>query len=156
MIKPNQVEVRRTFPVHVYPYVKMYLKKTKMLRAEVFNCEEYTSFGKLVTLALTDKRSWKESIGSVDKLHLDRPTELIRIKLTTEQSRMSPQAHKLQRLAVDLDRMFKEDLMKWITAQGALGVSVRSACISFIEYYDLEKHGFNLDNAYKHWQRSKQ
>lgn len=152
--KQKSTTQHRVYTIHVFAHVKKFLKKNVPSKNGVFRSEEYSTFGKMVTLALRDTRPWKQATGKGDDFFRDRLTESIVIQLTEEQARMSPRLNKLQRINVDLDRMFKESLIGWIEAQSALGTPVHSACKLFLQHYQLDEKEYSLDSAYKHWQRS--
>jgi hypothetical protein len=153
------------YTIAVYPHVKKFMikrfphSKTKVngLDQPVFNTEEYNTLGKLVTLCLLDKRGWNGATFKQHDDYGDKLTETIIIKVSKNQERMTPRKYKFNRLNIDIDRLFKEAMITWITAQIQLGHPIRTACSSFLTFHDINPEGkeYNLDTAYQNWKRSK-
>lgn len=125
--------------------------KTYPHKGGVFHCEEYSSLGKITTLALLDRRAWKNSNDQTR----DRLTESITITLNTQQNNMLPRLHKLQRINLDIDKIFKEHLLVWIKAQEYQDTPVHAACKQFLEYFQIDEKEYSLEAAYKYWQNQK-
>ena len=145
--------LRNQFTIPVFPHVRKFMLKTYTHRGGIFKSEEYSPLGQLVTLALCDPRAWKAS----NDQERDRLNTTVTLMLNTDQCKMGPRLFKLQRINLDIDRMFKDHLVVWIKAQAELGRGAHPACRSFLEAYDLDPYGteYNLDSAYKYWQRLK-
>jgi hypothetical protein len=163
------------YTIQVFTHIKKYMLKKFPHQGNVFKTEEYTVLGKMVTLALTDNRAWKKksakkkageetgrtgrtlpSVAELDNFYRDRiKTDLV-LELTTQQQKLSPRLFKLMRLNVDMDRVFKDALLEWIEAQGALGQAAHPSCRSFLEYYDIDPDGkeYGQELAYRNWQRT--
>ncbi len=152
---PQPATTRRTFTIQVFPHVKKFMKKNFTHSRGVFRPDEYSNFGKLITLALKDKRGWKPRAYQ-DNYFRDRLSEKVTIEISTDQGRMAPRPYKLMRLNIDIDRMFKEHMIVWVNAQLAIGTAAHPACKSFLEFYNLDPDGdeYSLENAYKAWQRA--
>jgi hypothetical protein len=148
-------KLRQQHTIHVFPHVKKFMIKTFPHQNGIFKIEEWSTLGSLVTLCLIDNRSWKDRNFSDDyfKEHL---TEKIIVRLNKEQLERSPREYKLIRINSEINRLFKEHLVTWIRSQYKVGIPAHQACRSFLEYYKLDPDGteYNIDNAYKAWQRS--
>ncbi len=116
--------------------------------------EEYTTMGRFITLALRDTRSSFEYKDHNDQ-YRNRLTETITIILTDSQARYGPRTQKLMRINIDMDRVFKEALIIWISAQKQQGIPPYTSCKLFLEHYALDESEYSLEAAYKYWQRSK-
>src|SRR5690349_2629765 len=104
-------KARTKFKVHVFPHVKRFILK-EYGPAEPVKSEEYSVFGKMVTLALRDNRVGADH----NDQYRDRLTTSITIVLTHEQSKMGPRLGKLMRINIHMDLLFKEHLLAWISA----------------------------------------
>jgi len=142
---------RTRFTIHVFPHLKKFIAKT--YGAGVIRTEESTVLGRLVTATLREKRISKFS--AIDWPHHLKPSESLTIQLTVEQARLSPRLNKLDRINLDMDKVFKESLAGWILAQTEAGRMAYTACKSFLEFYGIDDNEYSLDAAYKYYQRSK-
>jgi hypothetical protein len=143
-----QPTTRKQFTIPVYPHVKKFMQK-KYGSASVIRTEEYSTLGKLVTLALLEKRHWKEY--SLQFKEKELPS--ITLQLTHEQCELGPRIHKLLRINIDMDAEFKAHLITWILAGQDLGVPPYRTCRSFLEHFKIDEKEYSLDAAYKYWQR---
>lgn len=157
-LKPTHMhEDRRRRPpqryqVPVFPHVKKFLKKYSPPTHGVIKVDEYSILGKFVSLALLNPRNTDEHISQFR----DRLTETITIEITTVQAdRMSPRLNKLLRLNIDIDRLFKEHLVAWITSHRATGIPPYNACKLFLDHYSIDENEYSLKSAYQYWQRLK-
>lgn len=150
---------RRDYTIHVFPHVKKFMKKSNIpYENRTFISEEYSTFGKLVTYCLRCRREKSKAAGSgygTNSQSRDRLTASITIRLTVDQSRMSVRLAVLQHLATELDDLFKEALLTWISAQEVLDVPALSACRHFLDYHGIDENEYSLDAAYKCWQRAR-
>lgn len=142
---------RNQFTIPVYPHVKKFILKKYRLREPVIT-EEYSSFGKSVTLALKDNRL---RIDYNDSQFRDRLKKSLKVVLTKEQMEFGPRLQKLIRINHAMDDAFKEHLITWVQAQFASGVPAYAACKMFLEFYRIDEKEYSLDAAYKLWQRAK-
>jgi hypothetical protein len=146
---------RNQFNIPVFPHVRKFMLRTYFNRNGIFIIEEKNPLGKLVTLALLDRRHWKAS----NDQERDRVTAKVLIVLNAEQCKMGAhKAKKLQRLNLDIDQQFKEYMILWIKAQEDLGCGAHPACRSFLQAYGIDpdsKEEYSIDSAYKFWQREK-
>ncbi len=140
------------YTIHVFRHVHKFMIKNYEHQRGIFKTEEYHTLGKIVSLALFDTRSWKNTNNDQ---YRDRQTVAINLHLTAQQCRLAPKQFKLQRINLDVDAIFKEHLLTWIRGQQSLGYSVRNSCLSFLEYYNIDSTEYSLENCYKHWQRDK-
>jgi hypothetical protein len=141
---------RKSFKIEIFPHLKKFIQKNYHHdTSQPIYVDEHSTFGKLITLALRDSRSWKE----FDSYHEERKMDTITIVLTLQQSYLSARQYRLRRLNIDLDKLFKENLVQWIRSQMALGSNASAACRSFLAFYDLSESEFSQENAYKVWQR---
>jgi hypothetical protein len=160
MTKPTQQppikKPHAHYTIHVSPQVRKFMLKNFAYYNGVFRTEEWSTLGSLVTLCLIDNRAWKDRHLTDDYLK-ENETQKIIVELTTAQMKMTPRIFKLPRINTEINRLFKEHMVTWIRSQYEIGVSAHQACRSFLEYYNLDPGGkeYNLDNAYKAWQRSK-
>lgn len=139
---------RNRFTIPVFPHVKKFILK-KYRADTVVKTEEYTTLGKLVTLALRDARQWTE----YNTIHRKQLSETIVLHLTVEQMKLGPKISKLLRLNVDMDREFKSHLVSWIHAGTAVGIAPFNSCKNYLIYYKIDEKEYSLDAAYKYWQR---
>ena len=151
---PADVRVpRNQFTIDVFPHVKKFILKTyrtATLAKGTVKVEEYTTLGKYVTLAL------REPAGpSHNDQYRDRLTASLTLVLTDKQSKLTPRLHKLMRLNIDLDRVFKEHLITWINAHRLSGIPPYTACRMFLEYYNIDEKEYPLDAAHRYYQRVK-
>lgn len=138
---------RKSFTVPVFPHIKKFILKKY---SEPVKTEEYTSLGKMVSLALRDNRMTAEHNGQ----QRDRMKDRISIILTKEQAELSPRIGKLIRINHHIDQLFKDHLALWVDALRLDGIAAHSACKLFLKYYDIEESEYSLDAAYKFIQRS--
>ncbi len=146
-----QNPTRKKFTLHVFPHVKRFLEK-KHHPSAIIKVEGHSTLGKFITMALRDARQSNQADYN-DNYYRERLTEKITIQLTTEQSRLSPRLHKLMRINIDMDRVFKDHLIEWIEAQKMQGTPAYTSCRMFLEFYQLDEKEYSLENAYKCWQR---
>lgn len=141
---------RNKFTIPVFPHVKKFIQKKYRSSSQVI-CEEYTTLGKLVTLALRDGRqtTQQNSKALLRKHH----SEEITLLLTSEQTRLSPRLGKLLRINVDMDREFKAHMITWIEAGKAMNVPPYTSCKMYLVHYMIDEKEYSLDAAYKYWQR---
>jgi hypothetical protein len=142
---------RTHFTIPVFPYVKKYILK-KDVTCEPVMINEFSIFGKCVTLALRDNRA---RITNLKWPAGDKLTESLTIVLTKEQAELSPRLNKLLRLNRDLDTMFKGELISWILALQTAGIPPHHACKMFLESYGISDLEYSHGNAYRYWQRYK-
>lgn len=143
---------RNQFTVPVFPHVKKFIirkYRAPSSGSETVKTEEYSTLGKLVTLALRDGRQWTE----YNTIHRKQLTDSITLHLTNEQLKLGPRISKLLRINVDVDREFKSHLVSWIQAGTAFGIAPFTTCKSFLAYYRIDEKEYSLDAAYKYWQR---
>ena len=138
---------RNRFTIHIYPHVKKFI--TKNSRANPLKVDEYSTLGRLITLALRDTRA---SFQYNDQ-YRNRLTDTITIILTDDQSKYGPTIGKLMRINIDMDRVFKEALIVWIRAQQQQGIPPYNSCKLFLQYYSIDESEYSLEAAYKYWQR---
>jgi len=143
---------RNRFTIHIYPHVKKFI--TRNNKANPFRVEEYSTLGRLITLALRDTRASFQYKDNNDQ-YRNRLTATITIILTDDQSKYGPTIGKLMRINIDMDRIFKEALIVWICAQQQQGIPPYNACKLFLQYYGIDESEYSLDAAYKYWQRYK-
>lgn len=141
---------RQRFSIPVFPHVKKFILKNYRT-PDVVKVEEYTLLGKVITLALQDKRVKSE----YNDTYRDRLTEEVTIVLTIDQARMSPRMNKLMRINIDVDRMFKDHLISWIYALRKAGIPPLPACRMFLSHYSINDDEYSIDAAYRFWQRNK-
>lgn len=146
---PQQPSPRTQFTVPMFPHVRKFIAKT--YGKGTIKSEEYTALGKAVTLALRDKRASHEH----NDQYRDRLTATITIVLTKEQAELSPKLHKLIRINIDIDRIFKDHLITWINAQKSVHIPPYASCKMFLEHYNIDESEYSLDAAYRFYQRSK-
>lgn len=140
------------YQVPVFPHVKKFLKKQYPMVHDVVKVDEYSILGKFVTLALLNPHGTDQHISQFR----DRLTESVTFEITTIQAqRMSPRLHKLLRLNIDCDRLFKEHLVAWITSHRATGIPPYNACKLFLDHYGIDENEYSLKSAYQYWQRLK-
>lgn len=116
--------------------------------------DECTDLGKFITLALLDRRAWKESRDINTPERSSKLNCTIRFLLTKEQSGMAVRLSKLIRINLDMDRVFKEHLLTFIESKKQDGTPVRLACRNYLEYLNIDESEYSLEAAYKHYQRS--
>lgn len=157
-LKPTHMhEDRRRRPpqryqVPVFPHVKKFLKKTYPMAHGVIKVDEYSILGKFVSLALLNPHNTDQHISQ----YRDRLTESVTLEITVIQARsMSPRLNKLLRLNIDIDRLFKEHLVAWITSHRATGIPPYNACKLFLDHYSIDENEYSLKSAYQYWQRLK-
>ena len=148
--KTDHHKPRSKYSVPVFPHVKKFILKN-YCNPEPVKVEEYTTIGKMVTLALRDNRKHAE----FNDQYRDRLTATISIHLTTEQSKMGPRLGKLMRLNIHIDGIFKEHMLTWISALKTDGIPAYTACKMFLDYYQLDENEYGLNTAYKYYQRAK-
>jgi hypothetical protein len=141
---------RSRFTIPVFPHVKKFIQK-KYQAADVVKTEEYTTLGKMVTLALRDNRRWTE-YNTIERKHL---SDTITLHLTSEQLKLSPKISKLMRINLDMDREFKSHLVSWIHAGIVVGIKPFNSCKNYLSYHRIDEREYSLDAAYKFWQRYK-
>lgn len=141
---------RSRFTIPVFPHVKKFIEK-KYQATGVIKTEEYTTLGKMVTLALRDGRRWTE-YNTIERKHL---SDTITLHLTTEQLKLGPRTTKLLRINLDMDREFKSHLISWINAGSFVGIKPFNSCKNFLAYHRIDEKEYSLDAAYKYWQRLK-
>lgn len=141
---------RARFTIPVFPHVKKFIEK-KYQATGVIKTEEYTTLGKMVTLALRDGRRWTE-YNTIERKHL---SDTITLHLTTEQLKLGPRTTKLLRINLDMDREFKSHLISWINAGTYVGIKPFNSCKNFLAYHRIDEKEYSLDAAYKYWQRLK-
>lgn len=157
MTSTTKQKHRKQYTISVFPHVKKFMLKTFPHDNGVFKIEEWNTLGSLVTLCLIDNRAWKNrNFSNDDDYFKDKLTEQITIILNKEQMELSPREYKLMRVNSEMNRLFKEHLFTWVHSQYKVGMPAHKACRSFLEYYKLDPDGteYNIDNAYKAWQRS--
>jgi hypothetical protein len=147
----KRTDNRTRFTIQVFPHVKKFiLRKFKL--SNPIKSEEYSTFGKSITLALKDNRL---RIEYNDSQYRNRLTETLTIVLTKEQSEFTPRIQKLMRINTAMDIAFKEHLLTWVDGQHEAGIPIHTACKMFLQFYDIDEKEYSLDAAYKHCQRKK-
>jgi hypothetical protein len=150
---------RNRYTIPVFPHVKKFLAKNCDVNSAI-KTEEYTTLGKLVTKALLDRRNAEDN-SEDSKIKVgkgfrgEKITSVITICLTKEQAELSPRLHRLMRINVDLDRIFKDHLLTYIYALTGTGIPASTACRMFLEFYSIDEKEYSLDAAYRFWQRTK-
>ena len=140
---------RNKFTIPIFPHVKKFIIKNN--RGNPLKVEEYSTLGRIITLSLRDTRASFE----YNDQYRDRLTEKLTIILTDDQTKYGPRVQKLMRINIDMDRVFKEALIIWISAQKQQGIPPYTSCKLFLEHYALDESEYSLEAAYKYWQRSK-
>lgn len=125
------------------------------LKGNSFCFTEFASPGKLVTLALLDRRGASHALSVASGVGAERLTQKINIILTKDQRDLSPRLQKLYRLNIDFDNLFKEHLITYLKAQQLVGTPVYVACGNFLDHYKIEESEISKEALYKCWQRSK-
>jgi hypothetical protein len=146
-------EARKEYTIPTFPHLKKFMLKTEPHKGSVILVDEYSVLGKVITLALLDRRAWKEVSAFNTSERSAKLTESIKLILTKEQSEMAVRQSKLLRINIDMDRVFKSHLLTFIEAKKQDGTPVRIACKNFLQYLDLDDSDYSLDSAYKHYQR---
>ncbi len=143
--------LRTHFTIDVFPHVKKFIFKTYRNSTEgrdTVTLEKNSTLSNLVTLALREPSSSAEGGPKRDSM------ETITLVLTKNQSGLNPSLRKLRRINVDMDRLFKEHLMSWITANED-HFPPYSACRQFLEHYRINEKEYSLAAAYRFYQRSR-
>lgn len=145
------------YTIPVYPHVRKFIRQTYATHFDkkTFHLTEHVTPGKLVTMALREKRSRNHlcAIGTGRPESAQKITDEITIALTTHQMNLSPRLSKLYRLNIDFDNLFKEHMITFLVAQYSMGTPVFHACKNFLEQYEIKETQFSVDTAYKYWQR---
>ena len=143
------------FTIYIFPHLRKWMAKTFEHEKGIFLATEYNTLGRLITLCLKDNTNKKDRYFHADQA--GGITGKLQIKLSTYHMRLSPRISKLNRINNALDTLFKEHLITWIRAQYESGIYASTACRHFLEYHGIDPDGtqYNLDAAYKVWQRKK-
>jgi len=139
---------RNKFTVPIFPHLKKFILKNYKV-SEPVKTEDYTTLGKMVSLALRDNRMLSDNN---DQLR-DRLKSTLTIMLSKQQADLGPRLGKLIRINTNMDLIFKEHLLCWIDALKKDGIPVNTACKMFLEHYDIDEKEYSLDAAYKLYQR---
>lgn len=142
----------KQFTIPVYPHVRKFALKY-FRQPDPIRVEEYSTLGKLVTLALRDNRAQRR--GDVRWSGGDKLTASLTLILTKEQLELGPRLQKLIRINHDIDCMFKDELLSWIYALRAAGLPAQQACKMFLAHYNITEQEYSDDNAYRYYQRNK-
>lgn len=150
MSRKHQIqEVREIYRIPVFPHVKKFILKLYG-NTEPVKIHEYNSLGKLVTMALQDKRMRADQ----NDQQRDRVTDSITIVLNKEQSELGVRLGKLMRINTSVDTIFKEHLLTWIEAMKKNNIAPYTACRSYLHHYGIDDGEYSLDAAYKFYQRT--
>jgi hypothetical protein len=143
-------EPRNKYKIPIFPHLKKFLNKQYGFNVKKpIQIDEHSSIGKLVMLALRDKRFSSEYN---DQYRNKLTTEIV-LRLSKEMVELSPQISKLMKINISIDELFKSHLIAWINGQLTTGIPAYTSCKYFLQFYNIEEKEYSLDAAYKYWQR---
>lgn len=151
-------ETRNEFSIPVYPHVRKFMVK-KFKASKAILTTEHSTIGMLVTAALRDNQV-KTGLGKVHEMNVrpetrEKLTDELTLILTKRQTDYSVRLSKLIVLNNYFDRMFKEHMLTFMEAQGAVGFPAYAACRNFLKFYDILESEYSLESAYRYYQNQK-
>jgi hypothetical protein len=134
--------------IYVKPHLKKFILKHHPGKQPLY-ADERSPLGAAIMHVLMEVR--KSKFENIIHHH----TECILVTPTVNMARRSPRQYKLVRVAVEMERVFRQAIIVWVSAQQEAGLPANQACKNFLEHYGIDEGEFSYDGVYKCWQRHK-
>jgi len=138
-----------SYTIPILPHLKKFIEKEYGLPLKP---DDHTALGKMITLSLRGRH--RNKTGQF----ISNPTQHLTIPLTSDQRKLNPNTHKLSRLNLHLNTLFKQNMIIWVKAHKTIKVNGKpikpyTSIKIFRDYYNLTPNEFPIDTAHQHYKR---